>query len=621
MSTRASRPGWARLVAGLLGTLVAVLVMASPAPAHSELDRSDPPNGGSVPVGRTTMRLWFTENVNVGASNFELRTEDGTPTSVEPAADAGSGGYVELRTEPLARAVYVLDWRILSADDGHPSHGTVLFGVGTRPLVVPSAGGSMPDASELLVRWLDLAAFLLAVGALAVSIGVLASASTPWAAAHRRARRLGAVAGVVMIASGALTPMVRTYHPGSSVGEWWAELWGTMAGTAWGRLWLAREAAVLVAAVALSVWAAHHPRRGTAVRLAVAALVATACLEARAGHASTLAGGTYLASGASAAHLLAAGVWAGGLVVLVVCVLPVMRRQPETRGATLALVARGFSPMAAIASVVLLATGLYESGRQIPDLHSLTASVYGVAISGKALLIVAALALAGANTLVVHPEPARRVSAALRLPPDWSPVPVHRFALLVAVEALVLVAAVGVAAVATTVPSSREVATADRTTAPQHATVDGLFLTVEQVPAGPAKNRVVVRARSTVLPPPAPVRGVDVQLVGPGESSTRLDLEQVEDGRFEAVTEAPAAGRWTAWVAVRRAGLPDAVAEVGWKVVADTNGRSTPFQVVMTGLAALLVAALGTASGVAARRRRLPPPVATPGRVGAGAER
>ncbi len=602
MSTVVGRRGRARGIGGVLGVLVALLLTAAPASAHSELDRSDPPNGGSVPVGRTSMRLWFTENVNAEASTFELRSEDGAPVAVQTSVEKDSGGYVELSTGPLARDVYVLDWRVLSADDGHPSHGTVLFGVGTRPLVVPSAGGTLPDLPELLVRWLDLAAFLLAVGALAVSGSVLAGNATLWSAAQRRTRRLGAAAGVVMIVTGALTPMVRTYHPGSSPGDWWAELWGTLSGTTWGWLWLARELAVLVAATALFRWAL---RRSRVVRVAGVALVAVACLEARAGHSSSLPGGTYLATGASAAHLLAAGVWAGGLLVLLACVLPVMRQRPDARGPVLAQVARGFSPMAALASVVLLATGLYQSGRHIPDVHALTSTVYGVAVSGKALLIVGALALAGANTLVVNPAVVARVARVLRRAPGWSPVPVRRFGLLVAAEALVLVAAVGVAALATAVPSAREVATAERDTAPRQATVDGLFVTIEQVPAGPSKSRVVVRARSTVLPAPAPVRGVDVQLVGPGDSSTRIDLERAEQGRYEAVTDAPAAGRWTAWVAVRRDGLPDAVAEVQWDVAsAAERQQRTTFQLVMTGLAVALIALLGAIAGVLTRFRR-----------------
>jgi putative copper export protein/methionine-rich copper-binding protein CopC len=589
-------------LAGLVAVAAFMLIGAVPASAHSELDRSDPPNGGVVPVGRTAMRLWFTEEVNAAAGAFELRTEDGTPVAVE-AVSAGSDGYVDLVTEPLARDIYVLDWRVLSAEDGHPSHGQVLFGAGTRPSAVPSSGGQLPDASELVVRWLDLGAFVLAVGALAVASGVLAGASTLWSGARRRTRRLGATAVVALAVTGVLPPLMRTYPPGAGLAEWWAELWGTMTGTPWGQLWLAREVAVLAACVALLVWATRPDRRAVAARVGAVALVSVAVLEARAGHVSTLAGGAFVATAASAGHLLAAGVWAGGLVVLLLFVVPAMGHPGETRREGLALIGRGFSPMAAVASVVLLATGLYQAGRHIPDLRSLTSTVYGAAVSGKTLLVVAGLALAGLNTLVVNPELAVRVGRVVRRP-SWTASLPGRFRILVAAEAVVLTAAVAVAAIATTVPSSREVSAADRATAPQHATVDGLFLTVEQEPAGPGKSRMVVRVRSTVLPAPAPVEGVDVQMVGPGDSSSRFDLDRVEQGRYEQISRSPGAGRWTAWVAVRRPGLPDAVAEVHWTVAAAGVDEATPLRTATTGLAALLVAALGTGTGLAARRRR-----------------
>ena len=308
----------------------------------------------------------------------------------------------------------------------------------------------------------------------------------------------------------------------------------------------------MVAGAALLVWAARPARQAVAARIGLASLLAVAFLEARAGHASTLVGGTLVATVASAGHMLAAGVWAGGLVVLLLFVVPVMRRPGEARPEGLALIGAWLQPAGRHRRPwCCWRRACTSPGRHVPDLHALASTVYGVAVSGKALLVVAALALAGLNTLLVNPTLAARVGRLARRGPDWAPVPVGRFGLLVCAEALVLVAAVGAAALATAVPSAREVSAADRTTAPQQATVDGLFLTVEQVPAGPDKSRVVVRARSTVLPPPlrfaASMCSSSAQETarrGSTSSGSRRDATR----RFTRAR----AGRWKAWVAVRR---------------------------------------------------------------------
>ena len=601
-----------RLAWSLLAAVTVLVLSAVPASAHSEIERSDPPNGGMVAVGRTTLSLSFGERVNTGASTFELHSRDGTraEATVEPAGRDG-GRVVQLSTAPLAFGIYSLDWRVLSLEDGHPSSGSIVFGVGLRPVLVPSGGAVRPEGPSLVLRWVDLSAMLLAIGALAVSGRVLGSMGEAGAGPRRRARRIAAAAAGLAIVSGALTPVVRTQRGGSSLGEWAGQIWATLTGTPWGHLWLARELAVLLAAGALLSWATRRPDSAGRVRIALVALVASAWLEGWAGHASALPTRSALAGLAASAHLVAAGVWAGGLVVLALCVLPVMRRAPDLRGPVLASVWRTFSPRAAVASVVLLATGLYEAGRHVPTLGSVTATLYGGAVAAKTLLVLLALALAAVNTLVVNPRLAARVGRAIGRPEGWAPVSLRRFTTVVMAEVLVLVVAAWTAAVLTSVPTAREIAAAAPVTAPAFDTVDGLFLTVEDVPAGPHRSRLIVRVRATVLPEPAPVTGVVVRLVGPRGRPSRVTPEPVEPGRYEAEKRAPSPGRWTARVAVHRAGLPDSVARVRWTVAAPTSNTVRPLEVVTTGVAGLLLAALLTVVWHARVRR----PPAAPGPV------
>ncbi len=603
---------WAGRLATLAAATVAALGVATPAWAHSELARSDPANGGLVAPGRTSLRLWFEEPVDPRVITFRVESTTGERPTVR-AVVAADGRAVRLDTDPLRVGTYELDWRVSSLVDGHVSTGTLVFGAGVRPPVVPDAGGDVPPAEMLILRWLDLAAVLVAIGALSVSGRVLGGLGELGGRPRRRARLLALLATVGAAYAALVTPFVRTFATDVALGTWLRETWSTLSETPWGLLWLARVMVTVAAAVSVWVWRRGEGRNPVPARLALLGLAGGALLLALAGHATSLPRLTGVAAAMSAGHVVAAGVWAGGLVVLVVCLVPLMRAEPDLRGVVLSSVWRTYSPMAATASVVLVATGLYEAGRHLPGLSSLTATVYGGAVAAKSLLLVAALALAGANLLLVNPTVAQRTARLLGRPEGWTPVPRERFVRTVTIEALVLGSAVVLAAVLTTSPTSREVVEANRVTAPRTATVDGLYISFEDVVTAPGRSRLVARVRSTVLPPPAPVTGVDVSLVGPGGRGDLVTLAPVQEGEFEGRTTVTATGAWSATVRVHRQGLPDSVMGTAWRVTPPPGSHATRLEVTSTALATVLLMGLLVVLArrtVRSRRSRVEPATA-----------
>jgi hypothetical protein len=260
---------------------------------------------------------------------------------------------------------------------------------------------------------------------------------------------------------------------------------------------------------------------------------------------------------------------------------------------------------------VLVATGLYEAGRHLPDLSALVGTLYGGAVAVKLLLVLVALALAGLNTLLVHPGLAGAVGSRIGRTPGWSPLSLGRFTTTVTAEAVVLVAAVAAATLATSVPTAREEMRARAYTEPHSVNVDGLFVTVEEVPAGPERARLVVRVRSTVKPEPGPVTGAEVVLTGRGTTSRSLPMTRVESGRYEVDTDARAPGRRAASVTLHRDGVVDAVARVRWRTAAPE--ASSALEVTTTALALLLlVGGLAVLRTVAVRRRHASEPEPTP---------
>ena len=595
-----------RLRLAVLAFVVLSLLWAAPGWAHTSLTRSEPANGGKVSVGRTSFTLWFSEPVSAAASTFSLRTLAGVEVPVSVAGTAGSGGnVVELRTKPLEKETYLLHWSALSLEDGHPSSGSTVFGVGVRPAVAPVVDDALPGFSGLVLRWLDLAAIMLAIGALTVSGRVLGSMGAAGVTPLQRARVVGALAAGAAVITGAITPFLRVPRTGSSVGTWLDSTWVTLTATPWGNLWLARELLLTVAALALWSWASGRDESGRGAHLAVLALAGVVGLEALAGHAADLPRQSAIAVVASALHLGAAGVWAGGLAVLAVCLIPALRREPETRNTILASVGRVFSPMAAIATIVLVATGLYEAGRYVPDLGSVSSTVYGGAVAGKTFLLLVVLIPAGLNGLLVNPRLSASVGRITGRPPGWTPVAPRHFVRLLVAELCLIVVAVAAAALVTSVPTSREVGAAVEPSVSGAANVRGLFITFEEVSAGTERTRLIVRARSTIKPEPAPISSVDVRLTDPTGTRRGLVLTAVEPGWYQAETPSLGSGAWRAVVAVRRDGLPDAVTSVRWTAVS-TSDAIRPLERATTILSALLLAFVACLVGVVAVRRTRP---------------
>jgi len=478
-----------------------------------------------------------------------------------------------------------------------------VFGVGMRPAVTAPSAGVILDPSALLLRWIDLSAIMLAIGAVVVSGRVFGPIGGLGASPRRRSLVVGALAMCVAVVSGAVAPFLLTQRGGSSLGEWFATTWATLAGTEWGHLWLAREFALVIAAGALC-WATRAHRANGRLLIAAIALAPVVGLEAWAGHASTLPSGSALAVVASGSHLVAAGVWAGGLAILAFCLIPMMRTNADARARILGSAWRSFGPLAAIATAILVATGVYEAGLHIPDLSFVASTIYGSVVAAKLVLVVFALALAAINTLLINPRLAARVRRVLGRPVGWLPLPRRRFVTVVAAEVLVLLVAVGAAGVLTSVPTSREIATATRQTVLHSATVDGLFVTLEQVAAGPDRSRLIVRARSIVKLEQAPVGAVSVGLAGP-TGTRQVVFDRIEPGRYEAETAKPTPGTWTASVSLERDGLPTAVSKIRLTVPADDAESVQPLHFVTSALAVLLLAvALGTL--LAVRRRQEP---------------
>lgn len=137
---------------------------------------------------------------------------------------------------------------------------------------------------------------------------------------------------------------------------------------------------VLVSLVALLGWAIL----GRATAAIVLALAATAAgLTGLMGHSGLHSGHTS-ASISLAIHLLAVGVWVGGLIAVCSHVM----RHPDDAG----LAIRRFSTLALVCVIVLAESGLLNASLRVDGVASLITTAYGTLILAKATLLAALIA-------------------------------------------------------------------------------------------------------------------------------------------------------------------------------------------------------------------------------------
>ncbi len=369
-----------RAIVSALLAVVCVLLLAAPGSAHAELVQTTPANGQRLATAPAQITFTFSESVNLLDDGISLLNSHGAVMSTpDPTVDGHTVTWPmpkHLRTGP-----YVVTWRVISAD-GHPVDGAFSFGVGAAARVVPDAISAAQTPSQT-APWQVVGIRLVGYLAFAVVAGVVAFLiwCAPDKATHPGLQRLtrwalsvGLVATLVgILVQGPYTagvPMSRLLEP---------HLLATTLRTPWG-IAMAWRLAMLLLLTAL-IWRLYALRDRTIRWLAAILVVVAAAAIAAAGHGD--ASGSPLDLGIVSLHVLTAGIWVGGLVVLVVLGRTVERRA-----------VRQFSILAMTSVIILVATGILNSLRNVHSVDQLFLTRYGVLLFVKVGLVAATLAAA-----------------------------------------------------------------------------------------------------------------------------------------------------------------------------------------------------------------------------------
>ncbi|MGB7804712.1 MAG: copper resistance protein CopC [Actinomycetota bacterium] len=379
---------WIRrsIVLLVLGVLP-VALLAGPASAHAELESSDPAAGVVLDQAPAKVTMVFTEPPDPVLSKVTVLNAGGqeVQSGSAVAGEAPRSLAVPLPTD-LADGVYTVSWAVFSSADGHASANSFAFGVGVDPGSVsatPTQPTSTPTPSAASVA----GKAMLYVGIL-LSIG-LALAGLWTIGPNLPGRRWIAVAAGCFTATGALVMLLAER---SSVGVPLGDLLSSDTGRAY--VWLLGAAlVVLVAAITV----ASSPARWGFVLLGVAGIV-TAAARAAGGHAAA-ASPAWVQEAVQTLHMVAASVWVGGFVPILVLLRA--RRRAEAPAPVDEV--RRFSSAAGWGVLVVVATGLVRVVNEEGGLGSvwsrLTDSSYGTTLIVKVSVVVVVIALGAWNRL------------------------------------------------------------------------------------------------------------------------------------------------------------------------------------------------------------------------------
>jgi copper transport protein len=557
----------------LLLTTVLMAGVFSAAHAHARLLRSSPEDGAVLPEAPPQIFLWFDEPTAVEFSSVELLDTSAQPVGgVTLRGDASDPTLVVVTLPSLPEGVYSLAWKVLSNTDSHFTQGTLVYGVGQVEAVVPRSPAetevSIPPA-EVALSTLNYAALAALVGSLLVGAVVLPEgqaapeALTAISGARSRVRWLGVGAALL----GVIVGLGGLGWQATVVGRGLVELLGTR----FGGLWLARESAWFVALIGGGL-AGRAPHWG--LRVAGLAAVALVGIQALSGHAAGLSDQTALAIVMVGLHLLAAGVWVGSLLALLVGLLPLLlSRRDEWREAAAGGWKR-FGVVAALSVGALAITGLYSAGRQVASLDAWLVTLYGQVLAGKVGLFLVVGLVGLCNSMLLHPRLTEIIGAVLRRPTGWLPFNRDRLPLVLLAEAGLAVFLFAASALLTAAPPARgpEFEPRPATQKPPSSLAlpaDDLLVNLQIRPNKPGLNLLVVNPLNTRRPPPAEFLRVIVRLtyVERDLGTQSLILEPQDDGLYRLSSSALSLpGRWRVQVVVRRSGIEDSVANFDWQV-------------------------------------------------------
>ncbi|MEU0171895.1 copper resistance protein CopC [Streptomyces massasporeus] len=383
----------------LLAAACALLAGAGPASAHAAVTGSDPGQGAVVDKAPARITLTFSEQVALSDDSLRVLDPEGKRVdTAKPATVSGTTYAVPLHSG-LPDGTYTVAYQVVSADS-HPVAGAYTFSIGAPSKTSVSVSGQSTDDGVVgwlygFGRYVSYAGFIVMAGGAAFVLACWRRGS-----GVRPVQRFVVSGWVALTASTLALLLLRGSFTGSGkVSDIFdLSLLGQVLQTKSGAALVSRLLLLAAAALFIAVLFGAYDKREDAEEkrdltfgLSIGGIVVAAGLAASwamSEHASVgLQAG--IAMPVDVLHLLAVAAWLGGLGALLVA----LYRAPADTPVDAPAVHR-FSQVAFGSVLALIATGTYQSWRQLGSWSAFTDTRYGQLLLAKIALVVVLVGVA-----------------------------------------------------------------------------------------------------------------------------------------------------------------------------------------------------------------------------------
>jgi copper transport protein len=416
--------------------------------AHAVPVFSDPQPNDILETAPAELSIRFNEPIVPDLSRITVLTQAGQALDL-PAAQAADAEnrILTIKLPELSDGAFLVSWQVLSAVDGHTTSGTFSFGVGEAELTAVSEEVTVSAQLSTLsatARWLNLTGIALLLGLYAFRTfiwnPILAGQELETEEEQldldlaRISLKVGVV-GVITIVVGLILVFVDQANSYDLFQSGNIQIW---LSTRFGSMWLTRL--LLTAAVSFSLAdllrglrAGRKGLRGWEWWAGLLLAFGLALTSSLISHSAALVDDTTQAVAVDLAHILAATIWAGGLLYLAIALWLGWRLPGESRAWLNLSLVLNFSAMAAVSVGILLVSGGYLAWQHVGSWTALVGTTYGLALLAKIVLASLPFGIAGVNLLYVKP----RMDSAFEDPESAGSVnTMRRFYRLVTMEAI-----------------------------------------------------------------------------------------------------------------------------------------------------------------------------------------